>query len=203
MRKPRADTGPNLSATPDVENAYYHFLAEFWRLAAAAPDKLRFIREIDNATHFVLRPKEAEFRNQLVEPFAIISIDWKGNIPTFSPELLGLKNPAYSDFIIGNVNHDRLVDMPHRPELRKMLADIEAGVALCRERCEYFSVCGGGEPVNKISENGTFISTETTYCRMTKMKATDLVLALLDDLPTRVSQLRPTKCQIPECLTYR
>jgi uncharacterized protein len=61
-----------------------------------------------------------------------------------------------------------------------MRADIEAGVARCRETCEYFSVCGGGEPVNKLAENGTFISTETAFCRLTKMRATDLVLDALD-----------------------
>ena len=61
-----------------------------------------------------------------------------------------------------------------------MLEDIEAGVAMCRNSCEYFSVCGGGEPVNKLAENGTFISTETTYCRLTKMRATDLVLDALE-----------------------
>jgi sulfatase maturation enzyme AslB (radical SAM superfamily) len=51
---------------------------------------------------------------------------------------------------------------------------------MCRERCEYFSVCGGGEPVNKLAENGTFASTETAYCRLTKMRATDLVLDALE-----------------------
>jgi uncharacterized protein len=61
-----------------------------------------------------------------------------------------------------------------------MLKDIGAGVAMCREGCEYFSVCGGGEPVNKLAENGAFASTETTYCRMTKMRATDLVLDALE-----------------------
>jgi hypothetical protein len=61
-----------------------------------------------------------------------------------------------------------------------MTRDIQAGVEMCRARCEYFSVCGGGEPVNKLAENGTFVSSETTYCRMTKMRATDLVLDLLD-----------------------
>jgi len=73
--------------------------------------------------------------------------------------------------------------MPNRPNYLRMLGDIEAGVALCRERCEYFSVCGGGEPVNKFSENGSFVSTETTYCRVTKMRATDLVLDALDRVP--------------------
>ena len=38
----------------------------------------------------------------------------------------------------------------------------DAGVELCRQECQYFSVCGGGEPVNKLSENGTFVSSETT-----------------------------------------
>jgi uncharacterized protein len=173
-----------------IADAYYHFLREFWRRAAAAPDKFSFIREIDEATQQVLRPKEAVFSNQLVEPFAITSMDWTGNLATFSPELLGLKNPAYDDFIIGNINCDRLTDLPQRPVLRKMLTDINAGVELCRQRCEYFSVCGGGEPVNKLSENGSFVSTDTTYCRMTKMRATDLVLDLLDGvgLPDGIGQ---------------
>ena len=76
-----------------------------------------------------------------------------------------------------------LVDLPHRPALARMLADIDAGVAMCRERCEYFSGCGGGEPVNKLAENGSFASTETTYCRLTKMRATDLVLDALERVP--------------------
>jgi uncharacterized protein len=163
-----------------IEAAYYRFLSEFWRLSAAAPGKIEFIREIEHAVQQVIRPKDASFNNQLVEPFAITSMDWAGNISTFSPELLGLKNAEYGDFLLGNINRDALVDMPRRSNFAKMLADIEAGVALCRERCEYFSVCGGGEPVNKLAENGTFVSTETTYCRLTKMQATDLVLDALE-----------------------
>jgi uncharacterized protein len=172
-----------------IEDAYYRFLQEFWRLAAAAPGKFSFIREIDDATRLVLRPKEGVFFNQLVEPFAITSMDWAGNIATFSPELLGLKNAAYDDFVLGNINRDSLTDLGQRPALIRMREDISAGVELCRQRCEYFSVCGGGEPVNKLSENGTFVSTETTYCRMTKMRATDLVLDLMDLFGKRVGEL--------------
>jgi uncharacterized protein len=167
-------------ADDGVEAAYYRFLSEFWRLSAAAPGKISFIREIEHALQQVIRPKDAPFGNQLVEPFAITSMDWAGNISTFSPELLGLKNAAYGDFLLGNINRDALVDLPQRANFAKMLQDIEAGVAMCREHCEYFSVCGGGEPVNKLAENGAFASTETTYCRMTKMRATDLVLDALE-----------------------
>jgi uncharacterized protein len=164
-------------------DAYYRFLSEFWRLSAAAPDKITYLREIEHALQQVIRPKEAEFRNQLVEPFAITSMDWSGNISTFSPELLGLKNPAYDDFILGNINRDALVDLPRGSAFVRMLADIGAGVAMCRDSCEYFSVCGGGEPVNKLFENGSFASTETTFCRLTKMRATDLVLDALERVP--------------------
>jgi uncharacterized protein len=167
-------------AQAGIEDAYYRFLAEFWRLAAANPAKLSFIREIEDATLRVLRPKEATVANQLTTPFAMLNVDWTGNVATFSPELLGLKNANYDDFILGNVNRDKLTELAQRPTFLKLLADIDAGVALCRESCEYFSVCGGGEPINKLSENGSFISTETTYCRMTRMRTTDLVLDLLD-----------------------
>jgi uncharacterized protein len=167
-------------AAPGVEAAYYRFLSEFWRLSAAFPGKIKFIREIEHAIQQVIRPEGAPFNNQLVEPFAILSMDWAGNISTFSPELLGLKNSAYDDFLLGNINRDPLVDLPQRANFARMLTDIEAGVAMCRECCEYFSVCGGGEPVNKLFENGTFASTETTYCRLTKMRATDLVLEALE-----------------------
>jgi uncharacterized protein len=51
---------------------------------------------------------------------------------------------------------------------------------MCQGTCQYFSVCGGGEPVNKLAENGTFASTETKYCRLTKMRPTDLVLEAIE-----------------------
>jgi uncharacterized protein len=167
-------------ATAGIDDAYYQFLSEFWRLSAAHPGKIRFIREIDDAQRNVMRPNEAEFFNQLATPFAVTSMDWTGNIATFSPELLGLRNAAYDDFVLGNVNRDELVDLVDRPLLARMRTDIDAGIALCRETCEYFSVCGGGEPVNKLFENGSFATSETTYCRMTKMRATDLVLDRLE-----------------------
>jgi uncharacterized protein len=183
----------------EVEAAYYRFLSEFWRLSAAAPGKITFIREIEHAIQQVIRPADVPFHNQLVEPFAITSMDWAGNISTFSPELLGLKNPAYDDFLLGNINRDALADLPHHPNFTRMLADIRAGVEICREHCQYFSVCAGGEPANKLAENGSFASGETVYCRLTKMRATDLVLDALErawpsQASLREGPLRPETC---------
>jgi uncharacterized protein len=190
--------GEHRSASFDevgIDDAYYDFLSEFWRLSAAHPGEIRFIREIDDAQRNIFRPKDAAFFNQLATPFAIVSMDWTGNIATFSPELLGLKSAVYDDFVLGNVNRDQLVEMAERPLLKRMKDDIDAGIALCREHCEYFSVCGGGEPVNKLFENGSFATTETTYCRMTKMRATDLVLDRLERIPKFIE----SETALPSC----
>jgi uncharacterized protein len=167
-------------ADAGIESAYYHFLSEFWQLSANHPGRISFIREIEHTIRQVIRPNDAPFSNQLVEPFVVTSMDWAGNISTFSPELLGLKNADYGDYLLGNINRDALIDLPDRPNLARMLKDIQAGVRMCQETCQYFSVCGGGEPVNKLAENGTFASTETRYCRLTKMRATDLVLDAIE-----------------------
>ena len=170
-------------AEAGIENAYYDFLSEFWRLSAAHPGRIGFIREIDDAQRNIFRPRDTGFSNQLATPFAVTSMDWTGNIATFSPELLGLKNAEFEDFILGNINRDRLVDLAQSPLLMRMKSQIHAGIGLCRETCEYFTVCGGGEPVNKLFENGSFATAETTYCRMTKMRATDLILDRLEMMP--------------------
>jgi uncharacterized protein len=170
-------------AKAGIEDAYYDFFSEFWRLTAANPGKIPYVRELDEAQRNIFRPRESGFLNQLATPFAITSMDWTGNIATFSPELLGLKSALYDDFVLGNVNRDCLVDLAERPLLERMKADIDAGITLCRESCEYFSVCGGGEPVNKLFENGSFMTAETTYCRVTKMRLTDLILDRLEQMP--------------------
>ena len=118
-----------------------------------------------------------------------------GNIATFSPELLGLKNADYGDFLLGNINTDRLVDMLAHSNLAKMRRDIDAGVELCRQHCQYFSVCGGGEPVNKLSENGSFVTTETIHCRLTRMRVTDIVLDAIDRLPANGPAIDRLACQ--------
>jgi uncharacterized protein len=63
-----------------------------------------------------------------------------------------------------------------------MTRDIAAGVARCRATCEYFSVCAGGAPINKITENGSFDSDRTGFCMLTQMVPTDLILGAFEQL---------------------
>src|SRR5206468_12167212 len=60
--------------------------------------------------------------------------------------------------------------------------DIRAGTHACQTGCDYYSVCGGGSPVNKLFENGSFIGTTTSFCTLTQMVPTDLILEAYDRL---------------------
>ncbi len=184
VEESEGDHVSDLQAGPAAWQAFKDFLAEFWAIAAHA-GKIRTIREIDQMVGAVYRAPRpsggvdpnAGRSNMLTEPFGILSMDHAGNLATFSPELLGQKNADYADFVIGNVHDADFIQLRSSPVLVKMLADIQAGVALCREQCAYFDLCGGGEPVNKLAENGSFASSATDHCRMTRMAVADLVLS--------------------------
>jgi uncharacterized protein len=106
-------------------------------------------------------------------------------VSSFSPELLGLKNGDYGDFIVGNIHTDSLESMRRSRTMKAMSRDIALGVEACRRGCEYFSVCGGGAPVNKLAETGSFTGTRTSFCSLTQMVAIDLILDAFDRLKDR------------------
>jgi uncharacterized protein len=170
-----------LFASSSPRERFRDFLQEFWRLARSS-GRIRFIREIDGMLPRVFRPGEEQVRNIQTEPFGMLNVDCHGNVSSFSPELLGLKSSAYNDFLVGNIHHQSLEEMRTGPTMQALSRDIAAGVAACRERCEYYSVCGGGAPINKLAENGSFTSTATAFCTLTQMVPADLILGAFEDV---------------------
>ena len=175
VEESEGDHVSDLFAGDDAQGGFKRFLNEFWQLSRRS-GKIRFIREIDGMLPRVFRPDQSAMRNSQVEAFGMLNVDCLGNVSSFSPELLGLKNAAYDDFIIGNINKQSLEEMRRSPSMSAMSRDIAAGVQACRNDCEYFSVCGGGAPVNKLAENGSFRSTRTAFCALTQMVPIDLIL---------------------------
>jgi uncharacterized protein len=176
----------------DPQRRFRVFLNTFWRLARQG-DKIRFIREIDGMLPRVFRPEADGVRNVQAEPFCMLNVDCNGNVSTFSPELLGLKNSKYNDFVIGNILAASLEDMRCGAALSAMSRDIAAGVELCRKSCEYFSVCGGGAPVNKLFENGSFNSARTSFCDLTQKVPIDLILGAFSQLEVGLEEGEVTK----------
>jgi len=171
----------DLFAAADAQELFKSFLSEFWKLSRQS-GRIRFLREVDGMLPRIFRPQQSAMRNAQVEPFGMMNVDCHGNVSSFSPELLGLKNSDYGDFIVGNVRTDSLEEMHRSATMKAMSRDIAAGVAACRENCEYFSVCGGGAPINKLAENGSFTGTRTSFCSLTHMVPVDLILDAFDRL---------------------
>jgi uncharacterized protein len=165
----------------ELRTRFAAFLRRFWHQARLG-GKVNFVREIDQAVPRLFRPDFAPPRNIQCEPLAMLNVDSHGNVSTFSPELLGMKNKDYDDFLLGNININSLAEI-HAACLRSALyRDIQVGTRACETGCEYFSVCGGGSPVNKLFENGSFTGTETSFCILTQMVPTDLILEAYDRL---------------------
>ncbi len=118
--------------------------------------------------------------NAQVLPLEIVSVDHAGNFSTFSPELIGQPRSEYGDFVFGNVLKDSLASVFSNPHFATMYRQVIAGVERCRRECQYFELCGGGAPANKLYENGSFASTQTGYCRNVVMTPLRLMLAELE-----------------------
>jgi uncharacterized protein len=162
------------------EQAVVRFFARFGELMRERkfPIAVRELEEVLTSIRYLQREGPT---NNLVIPFGIITIDVHGEVFTFSPELAGYSSNDFATFSIGNIFRDSFAEMESSAILTQMKAQIGRGIEMCRAECKYFAVCGGGVPSNKVFENGTFASTETMYCRLTKKRVTDFVLSTIED----------------------
>ncbi len=146
------------------------------------------LREQENV-HRLLRALRSghETRNQENAAGAILSVDVKGNLSTYSPELIGVPASAFGDFVFGNLNDIRdLTDIFLNRDFLRAYRAISSGVANCRRHCGHFALCGGGAPSNKFGETGRLDVGETAFCRLA-------VKTVLDHLATRGKEASPTK----------
>jgi uncharacterized protein len=169
----------NVTTSAKIEK----FMRRCYELQKGSEGQVR-IREFDRAFQALARTeemdKEVMSHNDQSMAFGIISIDWQGNISTFSPELLGGKSVKYGEFCFGNTMTDSLLDIKKNPGFIRIADEIQEGMKMCQDSCEYFNYCGGGAPSNKYYENGSFASMETMYCRHTVQLPFDIVLADLE-----------------------
>jgi len=165
---------------PGAEARFRMFLRRILQLWYELPSEERpRIREID----WFLGSLYAEpdgMAAQTNTPFEILSFDLNGRVSTFSPELLATRDHAFGDFTFGDVRLHSLESIKTQSQFATVSEAIARGIARCRHECEYFAFCGGGPPVNKLCENGTFDSTETMYCRLRVKTAADEMLTFFE-----------------------
>jgi uncharacterized protein len=190
------------SIGPAQERDFEAFLQRMLELSKACDGRIR-IRELDDARRLILGGLEqirigsrSYPRNAQVLPLEILAVDRAGNFSTFSPELLGQRRGEYNDFVFGNVLRDSLASAFSDPAFLRVYRQVAQGVGRCAVACEYFELCGGGAPANKLYENESFDSSETTYCRSVIMAPIRLMLS---DLEQRLNRraLSPQSMETP------
>ncbi|ELS04296.1 arylsulfatase regulator (Fe-S oxidoreductase) [Xenococcus sp. PCC 7305] len=155
-----------------VKLRFRDFLKKFSELAL---DGQVSCREFEGMRNTILS-KETKVQNWMNMPGRILCVAWNGEVTGFSPEFQGQNHPMYGDFSFGNIQNDSLNSLFESKNFQKLCKDIENGVRACEDACQYFSICGGGAPSNKLFENGSIETTETTYCMFRYQAVADIVL---------------------------
>jgi uncharacterized protein len=135
------------------------------------------IREIERVAQRLAGVELSE--NEQVEPWAAIVVAADGGVSTFSPEFMEVSAPAYGNFVFGNILEGDLEDFSRTQTFLRASREIEQGVAACKKSCRYFAVCGGGSPVNKLSEKNDMTATETDFCQLTTQTSADALFEFL------------------------
>ncbi|MFC9251761.1 cyclophane-forming radical SAM/SPASM peptide maturase GrrM/OscB [Amycolatopsis thailandensis] len=171
-----ADGANSNTVTHDATTAdlYSRFVREMLRFCTEHPNVR--IREIAQVDQMLRCSPEVSAVSTESTPGAIINIATDGSVSTFSPELLGYPSSKHGPFIWGNVHEDTFATVMQNPNLLAVATEIRRGVNRCRHQCGYYTVCGGGAPSNKLSENGTFDSTATKACELRIKVPTSVML---------------------------
>jgi uncharacterized protein len=127
----------------------------------------------------------ANLDNEQLKAWQIVVVAANGDMTTFSPEFLELPSIDRNGFCFGNVLTDDFDRIFENERVSAVQNEIQQGIENCRARCDYFKICGGGAPVNKLAENATLASGETAFCRHSIQPAADALIEFLSSIGSR------------------
>jgi uncharacterized protein len=158
--------------TPSFDGA-----RQFWRdvIAWSMANPRKEIREVRHMLHYLSLNRTDRIADGRHD--TIPTVGYNGDVVVLSPELLGMRDDRYHDFIAGNVLREPLSSIVRRAPDLTYVREFVTGLRRCRAECQFFAYCQGSHAGNRYFEHGSFAATETAHCR-TSTQA--LVLALHD-----------------------
>ncbi|GAB2991948.1 radical SAM protein [Amycolatopsis acidiphila] len=151
--------------------AFWTALAEAWQANPVVQ-----VRELERALGFagsVLQWPERPPAPRL-DPLPTMAYD--GSVTLISPELAGFDSPKHGRLSCGNVLDTSLDELIQTGLSSVWVREFLDGVTACQASCPYFAFCGGAHPANRYFEHGRFDTTETNYCRNSKIALVEGVL---------------------------
>jgi uncharacterized protein len=145
------------------------------------------IRDLDRLAHYLHAAHGGDrdaWEAHRIDPLPTVAHN--GNVVLLSPELTGVTDPRYNNFIAGNVLDQSLTAIVAKAWQLRYVQEFAAGLASCRATCAFFDFCRGAQAGNRYFENGAFSTTETNYCRVTRQ---ELVRGVADAMRGRATTL--------------
>ncbi|MEU1683961.1 cyclophane-forming radical SAM peptide maturase AmcB [Micromonospora sp. NPDC005707] len=149
---------------PVSEDAAYRFWKRLIALRVGA-SPLR-IRDLDRLADYLAATRAGHVDHAPYEPIPTVS--WDGQVVLLSPELLGVTEPRYGDFIAGNVIQQPITEMLAGAGDLGYVAEFMTALNDCADHCAFYDFCRGAQAGNRYFEHATFTARETTYCRTTR-----------------------------------
>lgn len=166
--------GANRSTIPDDERVtrFWEDLFEAWQANPVVE-----IREFSNTVRWLIKNYDDDAPNafQLIDIFP--SIAHNGDVVLLSPELMSTVDPQYDNFVVGNLFSESLEMILERASSVGYVQEYLLGLTQCRNTCEFFGVCGGGQASNKYFELKNLSTTETAFCRNNAQRVTRALLS--------------------------
>ena len=152
---------------------------EFWRRTLVwsrshgSRLKVRELERLAEYLYLIRTGQRAEWNERCLDPIPTVSTT--GDVVLLSPELADTTDPAYDDFLAGNVLHQSLAEILDGAYRLRYVREFLTGLENCRAGCAFFDFCRGAQAANRYFENGSLTTTETNYCRVSRQA---LVMAL-------------------------
>jgi len=158
-----------------------HFWAELFKAWRQNP--VIKIREIDMALGYISFllfsiDKNVEKKQYAARGFWP-TVAFNGDVVVISPEFISTAENERQKFVVGNVLATPLHKLVRQSQEAWYVKEFFAGVDSCRQTCEYYEFCGGGQASNKYFELGDIAKTKTAHCQNTRIIVMDAILASL------------------------
>lgn len=171
--------GVNLGRSLPAASAARGFWTDTIEWALTHPDvEVRELERVGSYLRMIRGGGRERWESYRFDPLPTVAFN--GDVVLLSPELAGIKDGHYGDFIAGNVRHQSLDEILAGASRLRYVAEFLDGLEACRRTCEFFDFCRGAQAGNRYFENGRFDTTETNYCRVSRQ---ELVRALIDTTP--------------------
>ncbi|MFF4413378.1 cyclophane-forming radical SAM peptide maturase AmcB [Streptosporangium sp. NPDC001559] len=137
-----------------------------WRRAHRGGPALRELDRLADYLYLARSGQLDEWCRYGLDPIPTVSVD--GNVVLMSPELAGIDDKTYGSFLAGNVCSQTISSMLVHAHRLRYVREFMAGLRRCEAECEFWKFCQGAQAGNRYFENGSFATTETDYCRLTR-----------------------------------